>query len=116
MKNKTLQVAEFLDDTTTVAAEARELATVCSTTEDGGSAVQPRAHLLHLPPHHRHAVFTHLLTLVPLNTLLTSHEDLLQPIAAALLRDSRAHAQPGGDRRAGTTPRLAHARSTALQR
>jgi hypothetical protein len=84
--------ADFMEDAATVSAEARELAAVCSTAKLD-SATQLRTRVLDLPLHHRHAVFAHLLTLGPLNTLLTTCPfDFLQPIAAALLRDSSAEA------------------------
>jgi hypothetical protein len=74
-----------MEHSTTVCAETRALAAACSSTQWADAPVL-RAQLLPLPQHHQHAVFSHLLTLVPLNTLLTTCPfNLLQPIVSALL-------------------------------
>jgi hypothetical protein len=104
-----MQVADFMEDAATVSAESRELAAICSKVK-WESATQLRTRVLDMPAHHRHAVFAHLLTLVPLNTLLTTCPfDLLQPIAAALLRDSCAEASAEPPQHQGTSapPRTA---------
>jgi hypothetical protein len=103
-------VAEFLEDTATVSADVRELATICSATTSWGVAAQLRTHVLTLPAHHRHAVFKHLLKLMPLDALLTSCPfDFLQPVADALVRDGGAQAdgEPASDQDTSTPARRA---------
>jgi hypothetical protein len=98
-----------MEDAATVLEESRQLAAICSVSKWAGEA-QLRKVVLNLPLQHLHAVFIRLPTLVPLNTLLTTSPfDLLQPIAAALLRNSSAQAdeEPGANQGISAPPRKA---------
>jgi hypothetical protein len=60
-----------MEDAATVREESRNLAVVCSAPKWDGQA-QLHKEVLNLPLQHGHAVFTHLLTMVPLNMALST--------------------------------------------
>jgi hypothetical protein len=101
-----MQVADFLQDIDMIGAVARTLAHECSRAK-WEDAAWLREQLLELPRHLQQMVFTHLLSLVPLNKLLTAFPcDLLQPLTAALVSASCADvgSEPAGEPSTTTPP------------